>query len=288
MTIKAFRFPKPFRTAQYAFLSVALVFAVFPVIWIVSAAFNPSGSLYSGSLIPPNADLSNFRNLSQAGGGLFYRWILNSLLVSSVTAVLAVFLTGISAYAFSRFRFKFRRQLLMTILLVQVFPPMLTMVALFLLLQILGAYIPMLGLNTFGGLILVYLGGQMGINIWFMKGFFDSIPIEIDESAHVEGASYLQTFVYLTLPLARPIMAVIGLLVFIGTFGEFVMASIFMRSNENYTLMVGLYLYISDPLVQRWGVFAAGSLIASVPVVILYLALQDSIVSGLTRGAVKG
>ena len=274
--------------SQHLLLGSAMVFALFPILWIFSAAINPTGSLYSGSLIPPNWSFSNFQALGSRTEGLFWRWTGNSFLVSSITSLLAVGITSLSAYAFSRFRFAFRRQLLLLVLLVQVFPPMLTMVALFLFIQILGSYLPLFGLNTYGGLILVYLGGQMGINIWFMKGFFDSIPREIDESAFVDGATHFQTYRYLILPLAKPILAVIAILVFIGTFGEFILASIFMRSTEQYTLMVGLYLFISDPLAQRWGIFAAGSLVASIPIILVYLSLQDSIVNGLTQGAVKG
>jgi ABC-type maltose transport system permease subunit len=165
---------------------------------------------------------------------------------------------------------------------------MLTLVALFLLLRQIGEYYPSMGLNTHGGLILVYLGSQMGINIWLMKGFFDSIPREIDESAAVDGASHWQTFWRLIFPLVRPILAVVGILAFVGTFNEFLLARVLLRSTEQFTLMVGLYLFITQNFAQQWGVFAAGALIGAAPIALLYILLQDQIVGGLTQGAVKG
>jgi ABC-type maltose transport system permease subunit len=202
--------------------------------------------------------------------------------------VLAVFVTMLTAYAFSRFRFRGRRSLLLTILLIQVFPNLLTMVALFLFLRQIGEYFPTFGLDSHGGLIMVYLGTQMGINIWLMKGYFDTIPRDIDESAAVDGASHWQTFWSLIFPLVRPVLAVVGVLAFVGTFNEFILARVLLRSTEQFTLMVGLYLFVDQNFGQNWGVFAAGALIGAIPTVIIYAILQDYIVSGLTSGAVKG
>jgi ABC-type maltose transport system permease subunit len=128
----------------------------------------------------------------------------------------------------------------------------------------------------------------MGINIWLMKGFFDSIPRAIDESAMVDGATHWQTFTRLLLPLMRPILVVIAILTFIGTYGDFIVARILLRSTENYTVMVGLYIFTSGQFTQQWGKFAAGALIGALPIMIVYLLLQDQIVGGLTQGAVKG
>ena len=266
----------------------AVSFALFPVVWIISAAFNPSGTLATQKLIPARVSLENFAKMVNDPLHPFLRWTWNSVKVSLITAVLSVLITTLSAFSFSRFRFRLRRKLLMTILLVQVFPPVLAMIAVFLLVQQIGMYIPGFGLNTHGGLILIYLGGQMGINVWLMKGFFDSIPRDIDESAMVDGATHWQSFWYLIFPLVRPMLIVVGILVFVGTFGDFVMARVILQGTEQFTLMVGLYMFISDRFSQNWGVFAAGSLLGSLPIVILYLSLQDQIVSGLTKGAVKG
>lgn len=266
----------------------ALIFALFPIIWIISAAFNPTSSMASQQLIPPNASTVNFNELLNDPLHPFFLWIWNSVKVAGITTILAVFVTALTAYSFSRFRFRGRRSLLLTILLIQVFPNMLTIVALFLFLRQIGEYIPSMGLNTHGGLILIYLGAQMGINIWLMKGFFDSIPRDIDESAMVDGASHWQVFWKLIFPLVRPILAVVGILAFVGSFNEFILASVMLRSTEQFTLMVGLYLFVTQTFAQSWGVFAAGALIGALPIALIYILLQDQIVSGLTQGAVKG
>lgn len=274
---------------RYVVAVVAITFALFPVIWIISASFNPVGTLSAQTLIPENASFENYNVL--LGGDPrfpFPRWLFNSLYISTITSILAVFVTALSAYAFSRFRFTGRRNLLLTLFLVQVFPNTLTMVAIFLILLQLGTYIPMLGINSHGGLILVYLGGVMGINVWLMKGFFDSVPREIDESAMVDGASHWQTFWMLIFPLVRPILVVVGILTFIFTYSDFLLARVILRSTNQYTVMVGLWIFISDQFSQNWGVFAAGGLMAAFPVVVIYLLLQDQIIGGLTQGAVKG
>jgi arabinogalactan oligomer/maltooligosaccharide transport system permease protein len=267
---------------------LAVLFAIFPIIWIISAAFNPSSSMASQHLIPPNVSTANFDELLNDPLHPFFLWIWNSVKVSSITSILTVFTTALSAYSFSRFRFRGRRSLLLTILLIQVFPNMLTMVSLFLLLRQIGEYFPSMGLNTHGGLILIYLGAQMGINIWLMKGFFDSIPRDIDESAMVDGASHWQAFWRLIFPLVRPIIAVVGILAFVGSFNEFILANVFLRSTEQFTLMVGLYIFVTQNFAQSWGVFAAGAIIGAVPIALIYILLQDQIIGGLTQGAVKG
>jgi arabinogalactan oligomer/maltooligosaccharide transport system permease protein len=265
-----------------------LTFALFPIVWIISAAFNPSSNMATQSLIPPNASTANFVELLDDPLHPFFLWMWNSIKVAAITSVLSVFVTMLTAYAFSRFRFRGRRSLLLSILLIQVFPNLLTMVALFLFLRQIGEYIPSLGLNSHGSLIMVYLGTQMGINIWLMKGYFDSIPRDIDESAAVDGASHWQTFWALIFPLVRPVLAVVGVLSFVSVFNEFILANVLLRSTEQFTLMVGLYLYVSQNFAQSWGIFAAGALIGAIPTVVIYLILQDYIVSGLTAGAVKG
>ena len=276
------------RVFQIVVTIFALLFALFPVAWIISAAFNPTSSMANQSFIPPNASTVNFQDLLNDPLHPFFVWMWNSVKVATITSVLAVFVTMLTAYAFSRFRFRGRRSLLLTILLIQVFPNLLTMVALFLFLRQIGQFFPMFGLNSHGGLILVYLGTQMGINIWLMKGYFDSIPRDIDESAAVDGASPWQAFWHLIFPLVRPVLAVVGVLAFVGTFNEFVLANVLLRSTEQFTLLVGLYLYVSENFAQSWGVFAAGALIGAIPTVVIYTILQDYIVSGLTQGAVKG
>ena len=197
-------------------------------------------------------------------------------------------ITALAAYAFSRLRFKGRRSGLFAILLIQMFPQMLAMVAIYLIIFLIGEYIPALGLDTHAGLILVYLGGAMGANVWLLKGFFDTIPKSLEESAMIDGATHFQVFWRIILPLARPILVVVFFLQFMGTYSEFVIARVLLANNNNLTMAVGLQTFVADQYAKRWGVFAAAALIGALPIVILYWILQKQLVSGLTRGAVKG
>lgn len=265
-----------------------IFFAIFPVIWVFSASINPSNTLASAKLIPDNFGLDNYRVLFNSPQFPFARWLWNSIKISTITTVLSVSITTLAAYAFSRLRFAGRQTMLKAILLIQVFPGLLAMIAVFTLVTQFGTIVPALGLDTHAGLIMVYLGGAMGVNIWLMKGFFDTIPRAIDESAMVDGATHWQIFTQLLLPLLRPILIVVGILSFIGTYGDFILARILLKSTEQYPLMVGLFIFTSGEFSQKWGAFAAGALIGAIPIMIIYLVLQDHIVGGLTQGAVKG
>lgn len=265
-----------------------IIFSIFPVLWMISASFNPTGSLATQTLIPANPGFGNYQTLLTSGQFPFWTWFGNSIKISGITSILSLAITTIAAYAFSRFRFRGRQTMLKAILLIQVFPTLLALVATFLMISQIGEVIPFLDLDTHASLILVYLGGAMGVNIWLMKGYLDTVPRDIDESAMVEGATDWQIFSQLVLPLIRPILIVIGIINYIGTYGEFVLARVLLRSTENYTLMVGLQIFAGAQFSQRWGVFAAGALLGALPIMIIYLLLQDYIVGGLTTGAVKG
>lgn len=265
-----------------------IFFSVFPILWVISASFNPTGSLATQTLIPSNFGLGNYRALTLSGDFPFWRWFFNSIKIASITSVLSLSITTIAAYAFSRFRFKGRKTMLKGLLLIQVFPTLLALVATFLMISQIDDILPFMGLNTHAALILVYLGGAMGLNIWLMKGYMDTVPRDIDESAMVEGANSWQIFTQLILPLLRPILIVIAIINYIGTYGEFVLARVLLKSVEQYTLMVGLQIFAGAQFDQRWGVFAAGALIGALPIMLIYLILQDQIVGGLTKGAVKG
>lgn len=272
---------------------VLIAFAVFPILWMISAAFDNSNSLAAQSLIPVNAGTKNFTRLFNQDpefrfGDLdYWRWLWNSIKVSGITTILNLILISMAAYAFSRLRFKGRVATLKGILLIQVFPNLLALVAIYVIIFQFGEIIPVLGLNTHAGLIMAYLGSSMGMNIWLMKGFLDTIPRAIDESGMVDGASNFQIFSQLLFPLMRPIIIVIGILSFIGTYGEFILARVLLTDVKAYTLMVGLQIFTAGQFDKKWGVFAAGALIGAIPIMIIYLSLQDQIAGGLTAGAVK-
>ncbi len=288
------KFQERFSVAIRLVIAVFLIlFSIFPVLWIISAALDPRNSLATQDLIPPNAGFDNFRRLfnqdpSFSFGDLkYWTWLWNSIKISTISTVLSLVLTTMAAYAFSRLRFTGRITLLKAILLIQVFPNLLALVAIYVLIFQAGQIVPAIGLNTHAGLILVYMGGSMGLNIWLMKGFLDTIPRAIDESGMIDGASNFQIFYQLLLPLLRPILIVIGILSFIGTYGDFILARILLNDSDQYTLMVGLQIFTAGQFDKKWGVFAAGALIGALPIMITYLALQDQIAGGLTQGAVK-
>jgi arabinogalactan oligomer / maltooligosaccharide transport system permease protein len=279
-----------FRTTgwRHVLAVFALLFALFPAVWVISAAFG-DGNLSTQRLIPRDPSLDNFRALmSDPGHPPFWRWFRNSMVVGVVTAVSTVFLGALASFAFSRLRFKGRRPGLLSLLLIQMFPNLLAVTALFLFMTRIKTMFPGIGLGTTWGLILIYLGGALGVNTWLIKGFFDTIPFSLDESAKIDGATHAQTFFKIILPLARPVLAVIALLSFITTQAEFMLASVILGQNDDQrTLAVGLSRYVLAGFDNRWGPFAAGALVGAIPVVLLFLFLQRFIVSGLTSGAVK-
>jgi arabinogalactan oligomer / maltooligosaccharide transport system permease protein len=279
----------PFRDLWWRYLVslLAIAFALFPAVYIVSTAFNPNATLAGSTILPQGFTLDNFREILGSEQEPYLKWYLTTMVVAGATALLTVFLGALAAYAFSRFRFRGRRTGMLTLLLVQMFPLFLAVVAIYLIMLRVSDIFPHVGLNTRSGLILVYLGSVLGINAWLMKGFFDSIPTELDESARVDGASAAQIFWIVILPLGAPVLAVIGLLSFIATLNEYVIASVLLQSPDKFTLSVGLFTYVSREYGQQWGPFCAGALMMAVPVVILFLFLQRFIVHGLT-GGVKG
>ncbi|MDO8361461.1 MAG: sugar ABC transporter permease [Actinomycetota bacterium] len=266
-----------------------VVFALFPVLWVLSAAFSTTG-LNSQSMVPEEVSLDNFRALmTDDNHPPFLTWMRNSMLVGAITSIVTVFLCALAAYAFSRLRFKGRRPGMTFLLLVQMFPNLLALTALFLFMDRVAKSFPAFGLGTTWGLILIYLGGALGVNTWLMKGFFDSIPRELDEAAKVDGATHAQIFFKVILPLAAPVLAVIALLSFVASQSEFIIADVILGQNDQQrTAAVGLSRFILAGFDSRWGPFAAGSLIVALPVVILWLFLQRFVVTGLTAGAVKG
>jgi arabinogalactan oligomer/maltooligosaccharide transport system permease protein len=207
--------------------------------------------------------------------------------VAAGTAVLQVFVAALAAYAFSRFRFAGRRLGLLGLLLVQMFPQLLAAVAIFLLMFEIGALFPGIGIGTVWGLILVYMGGALGVTTFLVKGFFDTIPRELDEAMKVDGAGHARVFFGMILPLAAPVLAVVLLLAFITTINEYLIASIILTAPQTQTLAVGLYQLVSQQLSANWGLFAAGALLGAIPSVLLFQFLQRYIVSGLTSGSVK-
>jgi arabinogalactan oligomer / maltooligosaccharide transport system permease protein len=270
---------------KYPVAVVIAFYAVFPLVYVLSAALSRSGVLSSTTHLFSDMSLANFQALGETK---YWTWVGNTLVVGLSAAVGAVIMGAAAAYAFSRFRFAGRRPALTTLLIVQMFPQTVAFVSVFLLLTALGNVVPELGINSKLALICVYLGGALGANTFLMYGFFNSIPRDIDESAKIDGATHAQTFWLLIMPLVSPVLAVVGLLAFISAFGDFILAKIVLTGEDNWTLAVGMYQWVSNQLTSNWGLFAAGAVVASIPVLTLFLSLQRYIVGGLTSGSVKG
>lgn len=271
---------------KHVFAIAMIAYCLFPILYVLSAALNPGGTLTGSTRLFTAVSLQNFGDLLTNTN--FPRWMMNSFIVATVTALGTVVMGAAAAYAFSRFRFAGRRGGLTTLLIIQMFPQMLAFIAIFLLLLTLRDIYPFLGLESLFGLIAVYLGGALGANTFLMYGFFNTIPVEIDEAAKIDGATHAQIFWGMIMRLVTPILAVVGLLSFVGTYGEFILARIVLARPENYTLAVGLYVWGSDERNAPWGLFAAGAVIAAIPIILLFMYLQKYIVSGLTAGGVKG
>ncbi len=289
MTKRPFSFRRWFRDTGWRHLIgvIMAIFAVFPLLYVLSASFNPGGSLVGSNALFTKIDLQNYVNLFTNPDQPFAMWFLNTILIGVVTSVSTVFLGALAAYAFSRMRFRGRRAGLLSLMLIQMFPQYLAVVAIFLLLSAISNVFPILGLGSQLGLILVYLGGALGVNTYLMYGFFSTVPVSIDEAAKLDGASHVQIFFTIILRLVAPILAVVGLLSFIATTGEYVIASIVLTDPSTQTLAVGLYSFVSQAFSNNWSIFAAGAVLAAVPVMAVFLALQKYIVGGLISGSVK-
>jgi len=268
---------------------LAIAFALFPLVWMASASFDQLGKINTQSLIPQYRGLDNYRLLWENPDQPYWRWMRNSVAIASINAVVQLAIGATAAYALSRFRYRERKTTLMTILIIQMFPQLLAVTAFYVILADLRESIPFMDFGNPIALHVIFAGGALGINAWMLKGFFDSIPSEIDESAKIDGASHGQIYVRIILPLALPMLSVVALLSFIGTMNEFLLTSVILGGNQDsITLAVGMRQFIETDFQENWGAFAAGALIATLPVMLLFIWLQRFVVSGLTAGSLKG
>ncbi|MBW9092330.1 sugar ABC transporter permease [Microbacterium jejuense] len=267
---------------------VVSIFAIFPLLYVLSASLNSNGTLIGSNQLFSQISLDSYVRMLTNPDVPYPMWFLNTMVVAAVTGFTMVFIGALAAYAFSRMRFAGRRVGLITIVVVQMFPQLLAVVAIFLMMSAIGDWFPAIGLNTLSGLILIYLGGALGVNTYLMYGFFNTIPKELDEAAKIDGAGHARIFFTIILRLVAPILAVVGLLSFIGIVNEYVIASVMLIDPEKKTLVVGLTQLVSNPRYADWSAFSAGAVMAAIPVVVLFLLLQKYIVGGLTAGATKG
>lgn len=270
-------------TLTYLLLIFMVIVIVYPLLWTIGASFNPGNSLVSTSLIPKNPTTGHYTRLFANEGTLLYgQWYVNSLKISFFTMLLSLIFVSMTAYSFSRFRFTGRKNGLMLFLLLQMIPQFSALIAIFVLAQMLGL------INSHWLLILIYVGGQIPMNTYLLKGYFDSIPLDLDESAKIDGASNSRIFWQILIPLSRPMLAVVAMNGFTGPLGDFALSSVLLRNPEYYTLPIGLYKLVTDKMGASYTTFAAGAILISIPIALVFVSLQKHFVSGLTAGGTKG
>ncbi|NWG74282.1 MAG: maltose ABC transporter permease MalG [Rubrivivax sp.] len=282
--------------AAHAFVWALIALMMFPLLAIVSISLRP-GNFATGSLIPREISFEHWSLALgipyQAADGSLVQppfpvllWLWNSVKIAAISAILIVAISTTAAYAFARLKFRYKKTILNSMLLLQMFPAVLALVAIYAIFETIGTYVPWLGIETHAGVIVAYLGG-VAMHIWTIRGYFDTIPTEIEECAKVDGATHFQAFRYVLLPMAVPILVVVFILAFIGGIIEYPVASILLRQEENLTLAVGSKYYLYEQK-YLWGDFAAAAVLSGLPITVVFLLAQRWIVSGLTAGGVKG
>lgn len=254
---------------------------IYPLVWTVGASLNPGNSLMSSSIIPKNISLEHYAALFN-GQVDYVTWYWNSMKISFFTMVLTLIFVSFTAYSFSRFRFVGRKNGLVLFLLLQMIPQFSALIAIFVLSQMLGL------VNSHLALVLIYVGGMIPMNTYLMKGYIDAIPRDMDESARMDGAGHFRIFCEIIMPLSKPIIAVIALFSFTGPLGDFILSTTILRTPDQFTLPIGLYNLVSMKMGASYTSYAAGAVLISVPVALLFLWLQKFFVSGLTAGGSKG
>ncbi|RKQ28198.1 sugar ABC transporter permease [Oceanobacillus halophilus] len=275
---KSSRFLTKFFT--YAFLLLLSVIILYPLLITASSAFKAGNIAAFDLSFDATWTLDNFRRLF--ADTLYGEWYINTLIIAFVTMAVQVTLITLAGYSYSRYRFIGRKKSLVFFLLVQMIPTTATLVAFYVMALLLGA------LDQSWFLIFLYIGGGIPMNTWLMKGYFDTIPIDLDESAKLDGAGQFRIFAQIVLPLVRPMLAIQALWAFMTPFGEYMLAKFLLRSPENYTVAIGLQTFISNPQEQKVALFSAGAILIAVPISILFFMLQKNFVSGLTAGGTKG
>lgn len=282
--------------ATHLILISFIALIIFPLLMVIGISLRP-GNLALGDIIPSQISWEHWQaalgfDVTHADGTVtpppfpVLRWLWNSIRIATITSIGIVTLSTTCAYAFARMKFKGKKTILQGMLIFQMFPAVLSLVALYALFDRLGQYVPFLGLNTHGGVIFAYLGG-IALHVWTIKGYFETIDGSLEEAASLDGATPWQAFRLILLPLSVPILAVVFILSFIAAITEVPVASLLLRDVNSYTLAVGMQQYLY-PQNYLWGDFAAAAVLSAIPITFVFLLAQRWLVGGLTAGGVKG
>ena len=264
----------------YTLLIIIALIVILPVVWIVLSSFQVGTTLYSSTFIPDRLTFEHYVNLFTKTD--YPIWYKNTLKIAFFNMVIGVLVTTVTAYTFSRYRFKGRKNVMIGMLVLQMFPSFLSMTAIVVIITKLNL------MDTHWGLILVYAAGQIPYNAWLIKGYFDGIPKSLDEAARIDGAGHLTIFWKVIMPLAKPILVLVALTNFTGPWFDFIFPKLILRSKETKTLAIGIFEWVQGRADNNFTLFAAGSILIAIPIVILFGILQKHIVEGLSAGATKG
>lgn len=266
-----------------ALIVLLIVIWMIPIVWVLANSFRQEPGLLSATFFPTNFTINNFVNLFNSPRYKYLSWVWNTLQIAVLNMIFSTFFTLITAYSLSRFRFKARKPLMNISLILGMFPGFMAMVAIYLILNLLGL------IGNKWALLLVYVAGS-GLGFFVSKGYFDTIPTDLDEAAMLDGANQFQVFFKIFLPMAKPIIIYTALMAFMGPWSDYILAGLILRDPSDTTVAVGLYNMTVTPsdMLQNFTIFAAGSIFIAIPIVILYIALQRFMVEGISSGAVKG
>ncbi|MFD2670864.1 sugar ABC transporter permease [Marinicrinis sediminis] len=268
--------------STYAILTLLVIAAAYPALWIVMSSLKVGDSLYSETFIPRAFTLEHYQDLFNSNIHKYPIWFMNTLKIAVFSTILGTFITMLGSYAISRFRFKGRKQTMMGLLILNMFPGFMAMISIFILLS----QIKML--DNHWALVMVYSAGALTMNFFVAKGFFDTIPRSLEEAARMDGADHMTVFMKIILPLSKPMLTYISLMIFTGAWVDFIFAKLILVSQDKITLAVGLYDMVNQRNSTEFTMFAAGAVLLAIPIIVIFFWLQRFLVEGLTAGANKG
>ncbi|HAS6169394.1 TPA: ABC transporter permease subunit [Vibrio vulnificus] len=263
----------------YLFLTLNALLVLGPVLWTILASFKPGNNLFSSSFGEWTFTLDHYQTLFTDTP--YLDWYKNTFMLATANMLISLVIVTMTAFVFSRYRFQGKRNVLMSILVLQMFPAFLSMTAIYILLSKMGL------IDTYLGLLFVYVTGSLPFMTWLVKGYFDAMPTSLDEAAKIDGAGHMTIFLEIILPLAKPILVFVALVSFTGPWMDFILPTLILRSEEKMTLAIGIFSWISSNSAENFTLFAAGSLLVAVPITLLFVATQKHITTGLVSGAVK-